>query len=61
MRRNQISSFREMDESKLTRRVWKIRPLLAAEVCASAGSFCTVLDRLCSAVVRRLLDTHSIF
>jgi hypothetical protein len=32
--------------------------LLADEVCMSAGNVCTVLDKLCSALVWCLLDTH---
>jgi hypothetical protein len=31
--------------------------LLEAEVCGSAGSICSVLGRLCSMVVRSVLDT----
>jgi hypothetical protein len=34
--------------------------LPAAEVCGSAGSVFTVLESLCSAVLRGMLDTHSI-
>jgi len=57
MRRNQISSFDETDESILNRRGRQFSRLLAAEVCASAV---VMLDTPCYEVVWRVLATHSI-
>jgi hypothetical protein len=60
MRRNQISSLGETDESIWLGRGRQFSRLLAAEVCGSVASICTVLERLRSAVLRGMLNTHSI-
>jgi hypothetical protein len=53
--------FRRNGRIHATRRGRQFNLLLTAEVLGSAGSICTVLERLCSAVLRGMLDTHSIF
>jgi len=58
MRRNQILSLGEKDESvQIGAGEGQFSRLLAAEVCASAV---VMLDTPCSEVVRRVLATHSI-
>jgi hypothetical protein len=43
--------FRQKGRVHMTRRGWHFSRLLADEVCGSVGSVCTVMERLCSAVV----------
>jgi hypothetical protein len=52
--------FRWNGRVHVTRRWWQLSRLLAAEVCGSTCSICTVIERLCPAVLRGMLDTHSI-
>jgi hypothetical protein len=55
--------FRQNGRVHVTQWGWQFSRLLAAQVCGSAGragSICTLLERLCSAVLRGMLGTHSI-
>jgi hypothetical protein len=52
--------FRRNGQVHVTRLGRQFIRLLAADVCRSAGSIYVVLETPCSAVLRGMLDTHSV-